>query len=342
MTSALPAGAADARAAGLRYSSDDGARDLAPPYGQRLQLSHRPRGARASERTLARIRALAIPPAWRDVWICPDARGHLQATGRDARGRKQYLYHPEWRTQRDATKFDRMVAFGATLPRAARPHRRRPRLAGLPRERVLAAVARLVDDTLIRVGNEQYRRANGSFGATTIRQSHARGRRAPASRRVHGQGRQAVACRGHRPAARTHAAAPARPAGARAVRVPRQRRQAAARALRGRQRLPAGRERGGPDRQGLPHLGRERPVHASARRDRCAGLGGEGRPLDRRGDSRGRGRARQHPRRVPCVVRPSRAAGVRTRRATCRRRPAAGCGAWIAGNPRCCASCGRS
>jgi DNA topoisomerase-1 len=173
VTSALPASAADARAAGLRYSSD-----AAPGISRRRAgsgFSYRTaRGATLrAERTLARIRALAIPPAWRDVWICPDARGHLQATGRDARGRKQYLYHSEWRTQRDATKFDRMEAFGATLPQLRDRIDADLGLAGLPRERVLAAVARLVDDTLIRVGNEQYRRANGSFGATTIRQSHA-------------------------------------------------------------------------------------------------------------------------------------------------------------------------
>jgi len=126
------------------------------------------------ERTLARIRGLAIPPAWRDAWICPDARGHLQATGRDARGRKQYLYHPDWRTHRDATKFDRMEAFGTALPRLRDRVDGDLGLTGLPRERVLAAVVRLVDDTLIRVGNDEYRRSNGSFGATTIRQSHAK------------------------------------------------------------------------------------------------------------------------------------------------------------------------
>jgi DNA topoisomerase-1 len=116
---------------------------------------------------------LAIPPAWTDVWICSDARGHLQATGRDARGRKQYLYHPDWRTLRDETKFDHMEEFGDALPGLRERIDADLGLPGLPRERVLAAVVRLVDETLIRVGNEQYRRANGSFGATTIRQRHA-------------------------------------------------------------------------------------------------------------------------------------------------------------------------
>jgi DNA topoisomerase-1 len=173
VTSAPPTAAADARAAGLRYSSD-----AAPGISRRRAgsgFSYRSaRGAVVrSERTLARIRALAIPPAWTDVWICPDANGHLQATGRDARGRKQYLYHRDWRTQRDGTKFHRMETFGSTLPRLRDRIDADLGVIGMPRERVLAAVARLVDDTLIRVGNDEYRRANGSFGATTIWHSQA-------------------------------------------------------------------------------------------------------------------------------------------------------------------------
>jgi DNA topoisomerase-1 len=164
---------ADARAAGLRYSSDDqpGISRRAAGRGFSYRTS---RGAiLRDERALARIRALTIPPAWRDVWICRDARGHLQATGHDARGRKQYLYHADWRTRRDGTKFDRLADFGTTLPLLRDRIHTDLALEGLPRERVLAAVVRLVDDTLIRVGNEQYRRTNGSFGATTMRERHA-------------------------------------------------------------------------------------------------------------------------------------------------------------------------
>ena len=121
---------------------------------------------------LKRIRALAIPPAWKNVWICADARGHLQATGRDARGRKQYRYHPDWRASRDGNKFDRMEAFASVLPviRArtaadlARP--------GLPREKVLATVVQLLERSLIRVGNDEYAKANNSFGLTTLRDRH--------------------------------------------------------------------------------------------------------------------------------------------------------------------------
>jgi DNA topoisomerase I len=162
-----------AKAAGLRYSSDErpGIVRIASGQGFRYRT---PGGVVLRDaRKLARIDALVIPPAWRDVWICPDARGHIQATGRDARGRKQYLYHPDWRALRDATKFDRMREFGGALPRLRERIEHDLALPDLPRERVLAAVVRLVDDTLIRVGNEQYRRANGSIGATTMRKRHA-------------------------------------------------------------------------------------------------------------------------------------------------------------------------
>ena len=121
---------------------------------------------------LARIRSLAIPPAYRHVWICCNPQGHLQATGRDARGRKQYRYHPGWRTHRDAAKFDRMLEFGRSLPRIRRRVAQDLRKPGLPRERVLATLVRLLESTLVRVGNEEYARANGSFGLTTLRDRH--------------------------------------------------------------------------------------------------------------------------------------------------------------------------
>jgi DNA topoisomerase-1 len=123
-------------------------------------------------RTLERIRQIAIPPAWTDVWICPDARGHIQAVGRDARGRKQYRYHPDWRAVRDERKYERLAAFGRALPKLrarvdadlARP--------GLPREKVLAAAVRVMEITLVRVGNAEYARNNKSFGLTTLRKRH--------------------------------------------------------------------------------------------------------------------------------------------------------------------------
>ena len=121
---------------------------------------------------LRRIRSLAIPPAWTDVWICPSPRGHLQATGRDARGRKQYRYHPRWREVRDETKYDRLVAFGEALPRIRERTAADLALPGLPREKVLATVVRLLERTLIRVGNQEYARDNHSFGLTTLRDRH--------------------------------------------------------------------------------------------------------------------------------------------------------------------------
>lgn len=121
---------------------------------------------------LARIRALALPPAWRDVWICARADGHLQAVGVDARGRKQYRYHPRWRAVRDETKYNRMVRFGTLLPRVRERVEAHLALPGLPREKVLATVLRLLEATLIRVGNEEYARANHSFGLTTLQNRH--------------------------------------------------------------------------------------------------------------------------------------------------------------------------
>jgi DNA topoisomerase-1 len=121
---------------------------------------------------LARIRALAIPPAWTDVWICPDPRGHLQATGRDAKRRKQYRYHPDWRATRDETKFDRMQAFARALPVLRRRTRADLAKPGLPRDKVLAAIVQLLERSLIRVGNEEYARQNRSFGLTTLRDRH--------------------------------------------------------------------------------------------------------------------------------------------------------------------------
>jgi DNA topoisomerase-1 len=124
------------------------------------------------ERTLARIRALGIPPAYEDVWICPSPNGYLQATGHDAKGRKQYRYHPRWREVRDETKYERMMAFGDALPRIRARVDRDLAQPGLPREKVLATVVRLLETTLIRVGNEQYAKENGHYGLTTMHTEH--------------------------------------------------------------------------------------------------------------------------------------------------------------------------
>jgi DNA topoisomerase-1 len=122
--------------------------------------------------TLARIRKLAIPPAYSDVWICPDPYGHIQATGRDAKGRKQYRYHPDWTALQAETKFARMAAFGRALPQIRERVNRDLAKPGLPREKVLAAVVRLLELTLIRVGNDEYARTNKHFGLTTMRDRH--------------------------------------------------------------------------------------------------------------------------------------------------------------------------
>jgi DNA topoisomerase-1 len=125
------------------------------------------------QRELARIRAIVIPPAWSDVWICPSRRGHIQATGRDARGRKQYRYHPQWAATRDQAKYERLLDFGRALPAIRARTSADLALPGLPRAKVLAAVVALLESTCIRVGNEEYARQNGSYGLTTLRDEHA-------------------------------------------------------------------------------------------------------------------------------------------------------------------------
>ena len=126
------------------------------------------------EDTLARIKSLAIPPAWTDVWICPDEDGHLQATGRDAKGRKQHRYHPRFREVRDAAKFERLAEFAKALPALRARIDEDMSKRGLPREKVLATIAHLLDTTLIRVGNDEYAKANKSYGLTTLKDQHAK------------------------------------------------------------------------------------------------------------------------------------------------------------------------
>jgi DNA topoisomerase I len=162
-----------ARAAGLKYSSD------ARPGIRRVKRGRTfryldPRGRPVKTSDLRRIRSLVIPPAWTAVWISPDPRGHLQATGRDARGRKQYRYHPKWREVRDGTKYGRMIEFGRALPAIRRRTEADLRRPGLPRPKVLAAVVKLLEKTFIRVGNDEYARENASFGLTTMRDGHVK------------------------------------------------------------------------------------------------------------------------------------------------------------------------
>ena len=162
----------DAAEAGLVHVSDAdpgiARRRVGKGFGYRL-----PDGRAVRDRaTLARIRALAIPPAYTEVWICPTARGHLQATGRDARRRKQYRYHPRWQQARGDGKFERIVAFGRALPKLRRRLRRDLGQRGFPRSKVLAIVVSLLAETLVRVGNDEYARSNRSFGLTTLRGRH--------------------------------------------------------------------------------------------------------------------------------------------------------------------------
>ncbi|MFL9910117.1 DNA topoisomerase IB [Paraburkholderia sp. RL17-337-BIB-A] len=173
---------------------DDNARQAAPavmPPGLRHADDTRPGYTRKREKDgfvyfdlageriddedeIKRINALAIPPAYEDVWICPDARGHIQATGRDARGRKQYRYHPRWRETRDADKYERMAEFGRALPKIRARVARDLKLAGMPCDKVIAAIVQLLDTTLIRIGSVEYARDNQSYGLTTLRKKHVK------------------------------------------------------------------------------------------------------------------------------------------------------------------------
>ena len=178
----------DARASGLRYVRVDGPGIRRRRSGRGFRYES-PAGRRLTgAATLARIRAIAIPPAWTDVWICPTPDGHIQAIGVDGAGRRQYRYHPDFRRRRDAGKFDRLIRFGETLPRIRRQVHHDLGRRGLPREKVLATVVALLELTSLRVGNPEYVALNRSFGVSTLRDRHARIRGSTIRLRFRGKG----------------------------------------------------------------------------------------------------------------------------------------------------------
>ena len=193
----VPDPVASARAAGLRHVEDRHLGYKRRPTGRTLRQGKREvpvflfqdgDGHRITDAaTLDRIRRLAIPPAWRNVWICPHENGHIQATGRDARGRKQYRYHARWREERDGTKYSRMIALGKAIPALRRRVATDLAAPELPRRKVLAAVVRLLETTFIRVGNEEYARTNKSFGLTTMKDRHVAFRSAEVRFRFRGK-----------------------------------------------------------------------------------------------------------------------------------------------------------
>ena len=161
-----------AHGAGLRYVSDEMPGIRREKQGDGFCYRFPTGDVVREQEVLRRIKSLVIPPAWSEVWICPDPKGHLQATGRDTRGRKQNRYHPDWRKIRDETKYGRMMAFAKLLPKIRKRVLKDLHLKGLPRDKVLAAVVRLLEVSLIRVGNEEYARENESFGLTTMQDRH--------------------------------------------------------------------------------------------------------------------------------------------------------------------------
>lgn len=164
--------AQSARAVGLRYVHDDGPGIRRVRRGRNFSYIDIDGKALRDREILGRIKALVIPPAWNQVWICPIENGHIQVTARDAKGRKQYRYHPRWRTVRDETKYERMIAFGKALPLIREKVKADLALPGMPREKVLGAIVRLLETTFMRVGNAEYARSNHSFGLTTLRDKH--------------------------------------------------------------------------------------------------------------------------------------------------------------------------
>ena len=161
-----------ARSVGLTYVSDERPGITRRRTGKGFAYRDRNGKPLKDEATIARIRKLAVPPAYTDVWICPSANGHIQATGRDARGRKQYRYHAKFREVRDAAKYDHMLDFARSLPEVRKTIATHTALKGMPREKVLAAVVSLLETTLIRVGNEDYAKDNKSYGLTTLKNRH--------------------------------------------------------------------------------------------------------------------------------------------------------------------------
>ena len=161
-----------AKQAGLRYVTPGGKGIARKRAGSGFTYVDTEGRTVKDEATLGRIKSLVIPPAWSAVWISPTANGHIQAVGWDAKGRKQYRYHPDYRAARDLVKFDRMLAFGKALPRIRRAINRDLKRRGMPKRKVLAAVVKLLETTYIRIGNEEYAEENGSFGLTTMRNKH--------------------------------------------------------------------------------------------------------------------------------------------------------------------------
>jgi DNA topoisomerase I len=158
--------------AGLRYVSDEQPGFSRRRKGEEFEYFDTKGKPIRDEQRLLRIKRLVIPPAWSDVWICPTSNGHIQATGRDARRRKQYRYHERWREIRDENKYDRLINFGKALPKIRRRVKKDLALSGLPREKVLATIVQLLERSFIRVGNEEYARENKSFGLTTMQDRH--------------------------------------------------------------------------------------------------------------------------------------------------------------------------
>ena len=263
---ASPAPRAAAEEAGLRYVTGNGPCIRRTRHGRHFRYLGTNGQPLHNAKDLDRIRSLVIPPAWEDVWICPSANGHLQAVGRDARGRKQYRYHPRYRAHRDEAKFSRMIAFGTVLALMRRRVDRDLRRHGLPREKVLAAVVKLLETTYIRVGNDEYARDNESFGLTTMKNRHVHIAGRAVTVRVSREERPEAPGCAHGPAPRAHRQAMPRPAGLRAIPICGCERRDAPHRFGRRESIYPAAHRARLHGEGFPYLGRHAAGRARTRR----------------------------------------------------------------------------
>ena len=294
---------AAARSAHLRYVSDADRGFSRRRRGKSFTYVEPSGKVLRDSATVTRIRALAIPPAWTDVWICPTANGHLQATGRDARGRKQYRYHPRWREARDENKYERMIAFAKALPKIRRAVARHLRKRGLPREKVLAAAVKLLETTLIRVGNDEYARDNHSFGLTTMHDKHVEVRGATIRFEFRGKhGIEHEIDLEDRRLAKIVRECQDLP-GQELFQYVDDDGRGPRRRLRRRERLPARDQRRGFHGQGFSHLGRHGARGAGTAGVRGLRLDGRGQAEHHPGDRAGRRAAGQHAGHLPQVLR---------------------------------------
>jgi DNA topoisomerase-1 len=295
----------EARAAGLRYTSDDRPGITRRRHGKEFTY-HRPNGSQIRDKpTLGRIKRLAIPPAWENVWISALDNGHVQATGRDARKRKQYRYHPYWRQQRDETKFGHTLAFARVLPKIRRRVAADLRRKDMGKEKILATVVRLLETTVIRVGNDEYARENKSYGLTTMRNRHVEVKKADISFSFRGKSGKHHDITLHDPRLAKIIRACQDLPGQELFTYTENGKAAGHIGVSRRERLPARNHRQRFHGEGFPHVDRHRPRRHRLPGIRSGDVENTGEEKHRHGDRKRVENPRQHARRLPQMLRAS-------------------------------------